>query len=114
VSGVWSILSASVSLLLTLASPVAVAACCLTDHQVYYFSKFSVKVANKQYATVRNDYELHFDNRCVACKISVVCVCVCVRVRLYVHACVQASRTAAITSCTLTAGAWVKYPINMQ
>jgi hypothetical protein len=32
--------------------------------QVYYFSKFSVKVANKQYATVRNDYELHFDNRC--------------------------------------------------
>jgi hypothetical protein len=34
---------------------------------VYYFSKFSVKVANKQYATVRNDYELHFDNRCVTC-----------------------------------------------
>lgn len=35
--------------------------------QVYYFSKFQVKVANKQYATVRNDYELHFDNRCAAC-----------------------------------------------
>lgn len=45
--------------------------CCLCKHmhwvvQVYYFSKFSVKVANKQYATVRNDYELHFDNRCGA------------------------------------------------
>ncbi len=31
--------------------------------QVYYFSKFTVKPANKQYATVKNDYELHFDNR---------------------------------------------------
>ena len=31
--------------------------------QVYYFSKFQVKPANKQYATVKNDYELHFDNR---------------------------------------------------
>lgn len=33
------------------------------EHQVYYFSKFQVKPANKQYATVKNDYELHFDNR---------------------------------------------------
>lgn len=35
----------------------------LQEGKVYYFSKFQVKVANKQYATVRNDYELHFDNR---------------------------------------------------
>jgi hypothetical protein len=33
--------------------------------QVYYFTNFSVKPANKQYASVRNDYELHLDGRCV-------------------------------------------------
>lgn len=31
--------------------------------QVYYFTNFSVKPANKQYATVRNDYQLNFDSR---------------------------------------------------
>lgn len=31
--------------------------------QVYYFSNFSVKPANKQYTTVRNDYQLNFDSR---------------------------------------------------
>eukprot|EP00878_Enallax_costatus_P039208 GHUV01044768.1.p1 GENE.GHUV01044768.1~~GHUV01044768.1.p1 ORF type:complete len:587 (+),score=180.53 GHUV01044768.1:1086-2846(+) len=35
----------------------------LQEGKVYYFSKFQVKPANKQYATVKNDYELHFDNR---------------------------------------------------
>lgn len=33
--------------------------------QVYYFSNFTVRPANKQYATVKNDYEINFDGRSV-------------------------------------------------
>lgn len=33
--------------------------------QVYYFSNFTVKPANKQYVTVRNDYQINFDGRWV-------------------------------------------------
>ncbi|KAI8470838.1 MAG: replication protein A 70 kDa DNA-binding subunit [Monoraphidium minutum] len=33
----------------------------LTEGRVYYVSKFSVKVANKQYNLCRNDYEIHCD-----------------------------------------------------
>jgi hypothetical protein len=32
---------------------------------VYYFSNFTVKPANKQYVTVRNDYQINFDGRWV-------------------------------------------------
>ncbi|GBF93866.1 replication A 70 kDa DNA-binding subunit B [Raphidocelis subcapitata] len=35
----------------------------MSEGKVYYFSKFNVKVANKQYATLRNDYEIHADGR---------------------------------------------------
>lgn len=35
----------------------------LQEGKVYYLSRFAVKVANKQYATLRNDYELHCDGR---------------------------------------------------
>lgn len=35
----------------------------LQEDKVYYFTNFSVKPANKQYATVRNDYQLNFDSR---------------------------------------------------
>ena len=31
--------------------------------QVYYFSKFSVKPANKSFSTVKNDYQINFENR---------------------------------------------------
>lgn len=31
--------------------------------QVYYFTNFSVKVANKQYTSVRNDYQINFETR---------------------------------------------------
>jgi hypothetical protein len=31
--------------------------------KVYVFSKFQVKVANKQYATVANDYDIHFNDK---------------------------------------------------
>lgn len=35
----------------------------LQEGKVYLISKFKVKPSNKQYSTVRNDYELHMDNR---------------------------------------------------
>ncbi|KAF8058336.1 RPA1B [Scenedesmus sp. PABB004] len=35
----------------------------LQEGKTYYFSKFTVKPANKQYATVKNDYEIHLDAR---------------------------------------------------
>jgi hypothetical protein len=33
--------------------------------QVYVFEKFQVRVANKQYSSVRNDYEIQFTDKWV-------------------------------------------------
>eukprot|EP00775_Hariotina_reticulata_P004646 gene4646-4898_t len=35
----------------------------LQEGKVYYFSNFTVRPANKHYATVKNDYEISFDGR---------------------------------------------------
>lgn len=35
----------------------------LEEGKVYYFSRFSVKPANRSYSNIRNDYEAHFDTR---------------------------------------------------
>ena len=48
----------------------------LQEGAVYVLSKFSVKPANKQFATVNNDYELHFNERCVWAVQMKMCVCV--------------------------------------
>lgn len=39
----------------------------LQEGKVYYFSNFVVKPANKQFATVRNDYQITFDARWALC-----------------------------------------------
>ena len=45
-----------------LSSPPSVPPRCAAALQVYVLSRGAVKPANKRYATVRNDYTLHFDN----------------------------------------------------
>lgn len=37
----------------------------LQEGEAYYFRRGSVKLANKNYQTVRNDYVIHMDNGCV-------------------------------------------------
>ncbi len=36
----------------------------LVEGEAYYFRRGSVKLANKNYQNVRNDYVIHMDNGC--------------------------------------------------
>lgn len=51
------------------------------EERVYVFSRFTVKPSNRAYSTVKNDYEVHLDNRYVCANIGLLQV----YVQVYVH-----------------------------